>query len=128
METIRHPATIGDVMKRPKPVSTSTPEAGRRPMRLDNAKKLPPGVTADLEVPTSPGPPAILVAPADLGAALVTNRLKGWQFYLEHVILGSVTDSIDFLPDPSPVSSLEICSARLSFIPTFLILIRVDPL
>jgi hypothetical protein len=107
-------------MKRPKPVSTSTPEAGRRPARLvDKARKLPPGATADLEAPTSPGAPAILVAPdslgasADLGAALVTNRLKGWQFligilFFEHVIFGSVPDPVNFCPNPSPVSSLEV--------------------
>ena len=80
---------------------------------------LPPGFTADLVAPTSPGAPAILAAPdslgasADLGAALVTNRLKGWQFligilFLEHVILGSVTDPVSFRPDLSPVSSLEV--------------------
>jgi hypothetical protein len=127
-------------MKRPKPVSTSTPEAGRRPMRLvDKARKLPLGAPTDLEAPTSSGAPAILVAPdslgasADLGAALVTNRPKGWQFligilFLEHVILGCVTDPISFRPDISPVSFLEIRSALLSFMSGFRIRIRLYPL
>ncbi len=85
-------------------------------MRLvDKAGPLPKGfgTPADLEAPTSPGAPDSLVAPADLGAALVTNSLKGWQFsidilFLKQVVYLTVPDPVNFGPNPSPVSYLEV--------------------